>query len=171
MAEVTIRRAVPTDLPALQVLYQQLDDHHAVAEPDVVPMHDQAPRAIADIEAQIRNDVILVAVVADDAMPEGRVSGFARVRVNDLGAYFLFPAVAEVEDLAVLEGMRGLGIGTQLMQAAEGWAASAGYPEIWVSAWTFNEPAASLYRRQGFRPLSTRFRKSLVSGPDRSSSS
>ena len=163
MAEVTIRRAVRTDLPAIQVLYRQLDDHHALAEPEVVPMHDQASRAVEDIEAQIRDDLMLVAVVRDESVLDGQVAGFARVCVTELGAYFQFPAVAEVEDLAVLEEMRGLGIGKRLMQAAEAWAVSAGYQEIWDSAWTFNEPAASLYRRQGFRPLSTRFRKSLGS--------
>lgn len=161
MSRIQIRRGTPGDVPALRVLYQQLDDVHGIAEPEVVPMHDQAPRAVADIEEQIANDIVLVAVRADDAIPEGQVVGFARITVKDLGAYYMFPDVAEVEDLAVLEGLRGQGVGRRLMAAAEEWAATAGHVELWVTAWTFNETAAALYSRQGFKPLSTRFRKRL----------
>lgn len=157
METFTIRPATPHDVPALHVLYQQLDDVHAVAEPDVVPPHEQAPRATADIESGLDEDHVLVATAGD-----GQVVGFARIRIVQLGTYFMFPAVPEVEDLAVLAGVRGRGVGKQLMAAAEDWAERAGYPEIWVSAWTFNEPAAGLYQRQGFQPLSTRFRKRIA---------
>lgn len=164
MVNVAIRRAVPEDLAALQMLYRQLDDVHAEAEPEIVPMHDAAPRTVSGIEQQIANDVVLVASVSDGDIA-GEVVGFAHVRVVDLGPYFMFPRVAEVEDLAVLEPFRGLGVGKRLMQAAEEWASRAEYVELWVSAWTFNEPAAGLYRGQGFVPLSTRFRKRLVPEP------
>ena len=122
-------------------------------------MHDQAPRAIADIRRQIDEDTVLVA-----EGPDGVVLGFAQIAIRDLGGYFQFAKVPEIENLAVLEGRRGRGVGRALMDAAEAWAVGAGYPEIWVDAWTFNEPAAGLYRRQGFRPLSTRFRKRLTAG-------
>ncbi len=164
MVSVAIRRAVVGDLPALRELYRQLDDVHGEAEPDVVPMHDQAPRAVSDIEEQIANDIVLVAVGMDDD-EAGPVVGFAHIKVIDLGQYFMFPQVPEVEDLSVLEEYRGLGVGKRLMRAAEEWATKAGYAELWVSAWTFNEPAARLYRHQGFVPLSTRFRKRLIPEP------
>ncbi len=166
MSSLTTRRAVPADLPALQVLYQQLDDVHALAEPDVVPTHDQAPRAVTDVERQLVDDIVFVASLTDEDGIDGAVVGFARIQIVDLGAYFLFPKVAEVDDLSVLEGKRGRGIGKRLMLAAEAWAIEAGYPELWVSAWTFNEPAAGLYRQQGFVPLSTRFRKRLATTID-----
>lgn len=167
MSILIIRRAVPADLLALRILYQQLDDVHAIAEPDVVPMHDQAPRAIADIEQQLADDIVFVATSSVEVGVDGAVVGFARIRIVDLGAYFMFPKVPEVEDLSVLEGMRGRGIGKRLMNAAEAWATEAGYLELWVSAWTFNEPAAGLYRQQGFIALSTRFRKRLATSVDR----
>ena len=113
----------------MRVLYQQLDDVHAVAEPEVVPPHERAPRATADIEEQIRDDPVLVAV-ADSGAGAGDVAGFAHIRIIPFGPHFVFPAVPEIEELAVLEGMRGRGIGRRLMEAAEDWATAAGYPEI-----------------------------------------
>lgn len=161
MSRIGIRRGTPGDVPALRLLYRQLDDVHGVAAPEVVPMHDRAPRAMADIGTQIAKDIVLVAVPTDDAVPEGRVVQFARVIVRDLDGYYTFPEVAEVEDLTVLDGLRGRGVGRRLTEAAEEWAVTADHAELWVSAWVFNEPAATLYRRRGFTPLSTRFRKRL----------
>ncbi len=162
--DITIRRAEAADLPGLQVLYQQLDDVHAVAEPDVVPTHDQAPRALTDLERTIAGDIVFVATLRGVDDRREAVVGFAQVKVIDLGELFVFPKVPEVENLAVLEGIRGRGVGRLLMRACERWASAAGYPELWVTAWSFNEPAAGLYRGEGFVPLSTRFRKRLVPG-------
>lgn len=163
-SDLMIRRALVADLPALQVLFQQLDDVHAIAEPDVVPVHEQAPRIVADLERTIADDVVFVATLPVGMDGEATVVGFAHVRIIDLGQLFMFPSVPEVENLAVLEGARGRGIGGSLMRACEAWAEEAGYPELWVTAWTFNEPAAGLYRREGFVPLSTRFRKRILPG-------
>ena len=162
--DILIRRAQTTDLLALRVLYQQLDDIHAMAEPDVVPTHEQAPRAVTDLERTIPDDVVFVATVPGVDDGADSVVGFAHIRVIDLGDLFRFAKVPEVENLSVLEGVRGQGIGKLLMRACEGWALEAGYPEIWVTAWSFNEPAAGLYRGEGFVPLSTRFRKRIVPG-------
>ena len=159
---ISIRRARATDLPALRVLFQQLDDVHAVAEPEVVPTHDQAPRADADLGRTITNDVVFVAIRSDGNGEGEAVVGFAHVKVIDLGESFMFPKVPEVENLSVLEGVRGQGVGKLLMRACEDWACEAGYLELWVTAWSFNEPAAGLYRGEGFVPLSTRFRKRVL---------
>lgn len=97
--------------------------------------------------------------VAVDNANGSRVIGFARVIVRELGPDWIAPRLPDLEELAVLDGERGRG--GRLMQAIEDWAATEGYPELWVSAWSFNEPAAGLYRRRGFVPLSTRFHKRL----------
>lgn len=166
MATVLIRRGTLGDVPALRVLYQQLDDLHAAAEPELIPPHAMAPRAESDIRAAVEDataPLFVATRVSTEGTGDGVVVGFARLKVREMGPYFAVPRVPDVEELAVLDGSRGTGIGRLLMDAAEAWASSEGYPELWVTAWTFNEPAMGLYRRQGFSPLSTRFRKRLPS--------
>jgi ribosomal protein S18 acetylase RimI-like enzyme len=157
---VETRRAQVADADAILSLYRQLDDVHAVAEPDVVPPFDEAPRRVEDIRATIAEGQrpIWVAVLVGG---DGPVVGFAEVRIIDLGDLFRFPRVPEVENLAVDEAYRGRGIGRLLLREAENWARAEGMSEMWISAWDFNAPAAGLYRSEGFRPLSTRFRKPL----------
>lgn len=161
----TIRPAATRDLPALANLYRQLDLVHAGAEPSLIPTPEELPRRTEDIEDTIRDPMAPMFVAVqhpDDGEGEPRVVGFAKVRVRQLGRYWKVERMPEVDELAVAEEVRGLGVGRMLMSAAEEWARGAGFPEIWVAAWAFNTPASALYARQGFEPLNTRFRKRLT---------
>lgn len=160
----TVRPAVPSDVPELLGLYRQLDEVHARAEPALIPTPDELPRRVSDIEETVR-DVMAPMFVAvhypDDGEGPGQIVGFCKVRVRKLGRYWKVETMPEVDELSVTEAVRGMGVGRMLMSAAEEWARGAGYPEIWVAAWAFNTPASSLYVRQGFEPLNTRYRKKL----------
>jgi GNAT superfamily N-acetyltransferase len=161
----TVRPAVQGDVPALASLYQQLDRVHAGAEPSLIPTPEELPRRTEDIEETIRDPMAPMFVALqhpDQGDAEARVVGFAKVRVRQLGRYWKVERMPEVDELAVAEEARGRGVGRMLMSAAEEWARGAGFPEIWVAAWAFNTPASTLYVRQGFEPLNTRFRKRLT---------
>lgn len=161
----TIRPAVMGDVPALASLYSQLDLVHAGAEPSLIPTPEELPRRTEDIEETVRDPMAPMFVAMqypDEGDGEGRVVGFAKVRIRQLNRYWKVERMPEVDELAVHESVRGHGVGRMLMSAAEEWARGAGYPEIWVAAWSFNTPASTLYERQGFEPLNTRFRKRLM---------
>lgn len=169
VSEVTFRRAVPTDLSQIRELYRQLDDLHAVAEPALIPPFEDEQRPDETILGHIAATDPPFFVAVDQPSPSGddeRVTGFVRIVVRHLGPGFVVPSVPDEEELVVLDRERGRGIGRALMRAAEGWALTEGYPELWVTAWSFNEPAAGLYRSEGFVPLSTRFRKALSRKPE-----
>lgn len=57
--------------------------------------------------------------------------------------------LAVLWDLRVLPGLRGLGIGRALFQAAEAWAAARGCRELKVETQNVNVPACRFYARQG----------------------
>jgi GNAT superfamily N-acetyltransferase len=163
----TIRPATQSDVPALAEIYAELDRTHSDAEPTLIPTPEELPRRLSDIEETIRDPdaPMFVAVqYPDDGEGEGRVVGFAKVRIRRLGRYWKVETMPEVDELSVTGEVRGMGVGRMLMSAAEEWARGAGYPELWVAAWAFNVPASSLYARQGFEPLNTRFRKRLADG-------
>lgn len=164
---ITIRPAARGDIEQLAVLYAQLDRVHSDAEPVLIPTPEELPRKHEDIEATINEPMapMLVALQHPDDGEDGDpvLVGFAKVRVRQLGRYWKVPQMPEVDELAVIEGSRGQGVGRMLMAAAEEWARGQGFPELWVAAWAFNEAAAGLYRRQGFEPLNTRYRKRLES--------
>ena len=161
----TIRPAAMGDVPALASLYHQLDLVHAGAEPSLIPTPEELPRRTEDIEETIRDPMapkFVAMQYPDEGDGEGQVVGFAKVRIRQLNRYWKVERMPEVDELAVSESVRGQGVGRMLMSAAEEWARGAGYPEIWVAAWAFNTPASTLYERQGFEPLNTRFRKRLL---------
>ncbi|HEY7688695.1 MAG TPA: GNAT family N-acetyltransferase [Dongiaceae bacterium] len=68
----------------------------------------------------------------------------------------LQPPDAEILTLAVLPGLRRRGIGGRLLKAAADHARLAGATRLLLEVAADNDPAASLYRRLGFQPLSRR---------------
>jgi GNAT superfamily N-acetyltransferase len=84
-------------------------------------------------------DTNLVAYL-DDA-PAGMASG---VRSDD------DPAVAVLISMYVASAARGHGLGDRLVTAIAGWARTTGATALHLDVKTGNEPAAALYRRNGF---------------------
>ena len=58
---------------------------------------------------------------------------------------------AEIADLAVDRGVRRLGAGTALVEAAAGWACERGLRALWVEPRADNAEAIEFYLRTGFR--------------------
>jgi GNAT superfamily N-acetyltransferase len=62
-------------------------------------------------------------------------------------------AVAEVQNLVIVEKDRHRGFGNQLMNAAEGWARSQGIQEIELRTWEFSDGPLGFYERRGYRTV------------------
>ncbi|MCU4716553.1 GNAT family N-acetyltransferase [Halapricum hydrolyticum] len=68
-----------------------------------------------------------------------------------------------VQNLYVVPEMRGEGVGTQLLAAAERVLADAGADVISLEAMADNEPARQFYRDRGYRPHRVTFEKPVES--------
>jgi RimJ/RimL family protein N-acetyltransferase len=77
--------------------------------------------------------------VADD---DGRVVGTIGLHLANYG-------VAEL-GMALLDGYRGQGLGTRLLQAGIDWAKDAGAHKMALQVWPHNAHAIALYEKLGF---------------------
>jgi predicted N-acetyltransferase YhbS len=96
------------------------------------------------------------AIVAE--LGSGGVCGWITVAsVNSLTG----PARAEVAGLIVAQSLRGMGVGSLLLQAALSWARINGYAEVRVHSNTSRQRAHQFYEREGFDRVKTQalFRK------------
>jgi len=108
------------------------------------------------------------------ARGEGKVlvaelNGVVRGWVHVFGARVLESQPhAEVGGLVVEEGSRGRGIGRQLIEAAEEWAASMGYARLRVRSNVVRESAHRFYQALGYPHIKRQavFEKNLGSGPE-----
>ena len=93
--------------------------------------------------------------------PDHRVLGWVHVCGTDT---VVSDAQAEVWGLVVDAGVRGQGLGRELLTAAEGWATGKGFSVMRVRSNTVRVEARRFYERVGYAVIKTQnaFRKMLV---------
>jgi ribosomal protein S18 acetylase RimI-like enzyme len=151
-AAYEISQGSAADIPKLKAAFLSLHDHHrglsavALTEPD-----DRAwAERIRTYEQYFAEDRALLHL----ARIGGRCVGYA-FTVLHAGSDDTFPLGAgygELYTLAVLPELRGLGIGTALLDVVDAALADAAIPNLTVAVMAQNEAAIRLYRRRGLVP-------------------
>jgi len=144
MDDLHVREAVSTDEPFLrQMLAIAADWRNAEAS----PLSDPLPEPLASYVRGFGGPTDFGTV----ASTEDRDIGAAWCRLfppEDPGYGYVGPDVPEVA-IAVIAGLRGVGIGAHLMAAVLAQARRREFPAVSLSVAPDN-PAAALYRRFGF---------------------
>jgi GNAT superfamily N-acetyltransferase len=143
---IAIRPVGPDDLPGLPNLLAQLG----------YPMPaEEAARRLAAVQATPGHAVLV-------AVREGAVLGLMHL--------FLRPALekppeAVVQALVVEAGLRGSGLGTRLLRAAEDWARAHGQPSVSLHSGAQRAAAHAFYAAQGYARVGSAvlFRKPVES--------
>jgi GNAT superfamily N-acetyltransferase len=147
---VSIRRAVPADIAAMNPLFEVLDEHHRVALPEVFRKPTGARREQSWLDWII-------------AGPEGAilVAGGSEAKIIGLVVLVerLVPAIVvrdakhfvEIRELVVSKPARRRGVGRSLIDAAKMWARERNIWNLEVSAWSFNVETIEFYRKVGFQ--------------------
>ena len=146
MAKTVIRPAAEEDIPAIIALYRQLDSAMVALQPE---FFCEAPREVDEIRKAVR---------ADDAdflraEQDGTAVGFALVYYAGWTPAFscvLPHRYACLGDLIVDAGVRGQGIGSQLLAAAKRWARNRRLEYLELQVLAQNEGAQHLYESQDF---------------------
>ena len=126
---VTYRRAVPADIPAIEQLFAEM-------------LASVGDKGCGGYENGYLDkffgggDVIYVAV------SDGDVVGYVSVE--------LYPDFVYLDDLSVTERFRGKGIGTKLIKFAERYAADSNVPVTSLHVERSNTAARYLYQRLGY---------------------
>jgi len=94
------------------------------------------------------------ALVAETGDPGAGAVGYAVVSVHGGpdDSHVTGERFAELQSLAVLEGMRGAGVGTALLQAVYAELRGIGIEELAIGVLATNHDALRLYEREGFTP-------------------
>ena len=129
MNSVTYRRAVPTDKPAIERLFEEMLASVGDGETEGYE-NGYLDKFFGG------GDVIYVAV------SHGEVVGYVSVELH--------PDCVYIDDISVTEKYRGMGIGTKLIKFAERYAAHSSVPAAALHVERSNTSARYLYQRLGY---------------------
>jgi ribosomal protein S18 acetylase RimI-like enzyme len=133
--QLTVRPAVESDLDAVvNILWSVAGEGRWVGTE--LPFDRRERRRMYDRMLHSSTATVLVADF------EGRIVGQAALQVASYGVVDL--------GMAILDGYRGRGIGTALLEAGIEWARLSGAHKMSLEVWPHNEAALSLYRKLGF---------------------
>jgi ribosomal protein S18 acetylase RimI-like enzyme len=156
---VTIRRAVETDLDAIGRLGARLlRDHHEFDR-----LRFMAPRGNTEegyawfLGTQLQRDDAVV-LVADRA---GQVVGYVYAGIEPQSWKELREEAGFIHDVYVDEPARRGGVATALLDAASAWLAEHGMPRVVLWTAAPNDAARRLFERLGFRHTMTEMTREL----------
>lgn len=96
-------------------------------------------------------------IVAEE--PAGVIAGFVFSTTKQ--DYFTGEEHSHIEVLSVSEEAEGRGIGRALLEAAEMWARSRGYPHVTLNVFGVNRRARAVYEKAGYGEETVHYLKPL----------
>ncbi|MFL1503867.1 GNAT family N-acetyltransferase [Pseudomonas sp. O64] len=148
---VIIRDAIAEDAVCIGVLGMQvfLDTYATEGIRSSIAneaLHAFAPQTISQLITQPGVSLLVAQV-------NGHLVGFAQIKLNASHSMIDAADAAELQRLYIQERFTGLGLGCQLLQAAEQHAARGGAGLLWATVWVGNERALGFYPRRGYEVL------------------
>jgi GNAT superfamily N-acetyltransferase len=138
------------DYDALVALFDELDEFHRLARPDIFRRFDGPARTYGQIEQWLTGPGSTVLVAEIDLEVVGLAVLLTRPPSTFAGAVPL--KVIELDNLVVQSGLRSKGIGRRLIEATADWSRGQGASHLGVAVHAFNHDARRFYERAGFAP-------------------
>jgi diamine N-acetyltransferase len=155
--DFSIRQAEEKDYSGLNILFEEIDEHHRKALPQVFRKPDGPARAFDFLTTTLAdpNAVLFIAETQDQII--GLLYGYIRI-IPEIP--IRIPCrIGEVDTLVVAQRFRRLGIGKALMERAHDWAGHMKLDRLELSVWNFNTGAQDFYREMDYRPAFVRMWK------------
>lgn len=145
---MTIRLAVPADIPALEALLQQVLRVHHEGRPDLFCSEGAkyTPQELERILADPQTPVFA-------AEEGGQVLGYAFCIFQSVSSHALKPVrTLYIDDLCVDGSCRGKGVGKALYRHVLAFAKEQGCYNVTLNVWACNENALRFYEKMGLKP-------------------
>ena len=159
---ITIRRAAPSDLPAIGELGALLvRTHHEFDRQRFIPPTPKTARGYGSfLGTQLDDDSVIVLV----AERQGAVIGYTYAGVEGYDYMSLRGPAGVLHDIVVDPAHRGSGVGRMLLDATIKALEVRGVPRVVLSTAEQNEPAQRLFERAGFRRTMIEMTRELDGG-------
>jgi ribosomal protein S18 acetylase RimI-like enzyme len=152
----SIRSAVSSDIAGLNPLFEELDEHHRLALPEIFRAPTGPRREPAWLDSVIvgSDGAILIAEGTD-----AKIAGLVVLITRSIPASIVRDArqFVEIWELVVSSRARLAGAGRSLIEASRTWARERGIRSLEVSVWSFNVETIEFYRKVGFQRIVERF--------------
>ncbi len=143
-----IREATQKDYKGISEIFEEVDSLHRKALPHIFQETNSPPRTEEFISSIISDENAGLFVAETD----GQIIGLVHVLIRQtLPIPIMVPRrYAVLENLAVREGYRRLGVGTSLLERTHNWALNREISQIESNVWEFNQEAIAFYRNEGY---------------------
>jgi ribosomal protein S18 acetylase RimI-like enzyme len=150
---LTVRNAVPGDLPALVALSQKTftDKFGHLYHPEDLAAFLTESHGEAAYRAYLADPENLIRVAECD---NGKLGAYLLCSPLSLPADSALPGAVEMKRLYVDAPLQGRGLGSRFVEEALAWARSRGAPEMYLSVYSENDGAERLYARYGWQKVS-----------------
>lgn len=150
---LTVRNAVPGDLPALVALSQKTftDKFGHLYHPEDLAAFLTESHGEAAYRAYLADPENLIRVAEYD---NGKLGAYLLCSPLSLPADSALPGAVEMKRLYVDAPLQGRGLGSRFVEEALAWARSRGAPEMYLSVYSENDGAQRLYARYGWQKVS-----------------
>jgi GNAT superfamily N-acetyltransferase len=137
--DFSIRQAAEKDYAGLNVLFEEIDEYHREALPQIFAVI---------FMAETQNLIIGLVYAYIRSIPEIPIRIPCRV--------------GEIDQLIVKQEYRRYGVGKSLMERVHQWADQMELVRLELSVWNFNKGARDFYRALNYEPA---FIRMLINGP------
>ena len=158
--KLILRKAVLDDYPSVCKIYQEIDQRHSQALPQIFhPVQNGPARSIDTFCELISNPNILFLL----AEQHTEVVGLVQVSLYNIPgmAMLVSRRYGYIEAIIVRQDHHGEGVGRALIERAEHWALENGVYEMELTVYNFNQNAIRFYEKAGYQVLSQRMWKHL----------
>ncbi|XMB85379.1 GNAT family N-acetyltransferase [Mycoplasmatota bacterium WC44] len=149
-----VRDAIPSDFIKISELFEQVDELHREAHPNIFINPNQTARSNEFLNTVLQDDRKRLIV----AIENNEVIGLAKADIRSSPDIPLYKnrEWLSIGTIVVDKNYRGKGIGKILLEKLYEWAKIHKVDEVELTVFSFNESAIKFYNKNGFNDVSRR---------------